>query len=96
MEKANADLEVTVDGNYQVIAIKQRGKFMSPLTTIPQSHHHRGGGVVVEGRSSHRVLCVGLNPAVQKVLRMKNMRVGDVNRVNAVTVGVGGKGQNCA
>jgi len=99
MEKASADLELNVDGEGHVTSVKLRGSFMAPLRTTPANSP---SGTILNSSSSsssssrHRVLCIGLNPAIQKVLKMRDVRLGEVNRVSGVTVGIGGKGQNCA
>ena len=45
-------------------------------------------------RMSHRVLVVGLNPALQRQVTIAGLIKGSVNRASEVSVGIGGKGQN--
>jgi len=42
------------------------------------------------------ILAVGLNPSYQKSLQMGELKVGDVNRADRLTISVGGKGQHLA
>eukprot|EP00435_Cladocopium_sp_Y103_P004290 s4058_g1.t1 len=42
------------------------------------------------------VLVLGLNPGLQHILRLRVLDLGQVNRAEAHTLGVGGKGQNAA
>ena len=42
------------------------------------------------------ILAVGLNPSYQKSLQMGELKVGDVNRGERLTISVGGKGQHLA
>ncbi|CAK9004804.1 unnamed protein product [Durusdinium trenchii] len=45
---------------------------------------------------SHGILVLGLNPGLQHILRLRSLDLGQVNRAEAHTLGVGGKGQNAA
>lgn len=42
------------------------------------------------------LLVLGLNPAWQTILKLRNLDLGQVNRAEAASPGVGGKGQNAA
>ena len=42
------------------------------------------------------LLVIGLNPAYQRSIQLESLDNGAVNRGESVTLGIGGKGQNCA
>eukprot|EP00438_Fugacium_kawagutii_P001688 Skav202602 [mRNA] locus=scaffold2348:124079:124976:+ [translate_table: standard] len=42
------------------------------------------------------LLVLGLNPGLQHILRLRALDLGQVNRAEVHTLGVGGKGQNAA
>lgn len=46
-------------------------------------------------RTARGVLVVGLNPALQRTLELGGLHIGEVNRAQQATIGIGGKGQNC-
>ncbi len=48
------------------------------------------------GQAGARVLCVGLTPAVQRILQFRALLPGEVNRATAVLETVGGKGASVA
>lgn len=50
--------------------------------------------VMTSSLSSKLNLIVGLNPALQRIVHVPDLIVGDVNRGQKVDVGIGGKGQN--
>ena len=45
---------------------------------------------------SNSLLIIGLNPAYQRSIQLNNLNNGEVNRGQSVSLGIGGKGQNCA
>jgi fructose-1-phosphate kinase PfkB-like protein len=43
-----------------------------------------------------KILCCGIFPALQKMLKLKPLKLGAVNRVRSVSRSVGGKATNAA
>jgi fructose-1-phosphate kinase PfkB-like protein len=43
---------------------------------------------------SDRSLIIGLNPALQRIITLPNLKLGEVNRGSSLQIGIGGKGQN--
>ncbi len=47
-----------------------------------------------ENKKLDQILVVGLNSALQRVIKVPNLHINEVNRARSVRVGTGGKGQN--
>ncbi|MDZ8117462.1 1-phosphofructokinase family hexose kinase [Pontiella agarivorans] len=46
--------------------------------------------------SSKPIICCGFTPAIQRIITLKKIKKGAVNRAESVTIGIGGKGANVA
>jgi len=50
----------------------------------------------MSGKETHRILCVGVTPCLQRTLRFSSLRFGQVNRAGSIAVSSGGKAINVA
>jgi hypothetical protein len=86
-EKEEADLLLRMEGDGEVSGVTVRNRLLPPQPL-------NGRETAVTPKANKRVLALGLNAALQRVIRLKGLELGGVNRAESVTVGIGGKGQN--
>jgi len=50
----------------------------------------------MSGKETHRILCVGITPCLQRTVRFSSLQLGQVDRARSITVSSGGKSTNVA